>query len=338
MKIIFFPFTHIRTHLAEQLFQAAGPFHLMIPLDPTEDLDRLRRDGLIHLLHPYPEIDPSVQAALEETLAWAAGLTEKEIRHYISSAGVHPFFPDPSVHDIRSAIVSPSGAPKKTDDGRFRDKLFLSLAHRLDQQQLELTIDLQALVDSETELSRWLSEEGPESDATPRGPESETMPDPFELKMGDRLRAWARLANAIDGFWGKDTPSMLITDSREGFEVTVDTLRGQSDRVQRFFLPAVSAPADGFPLQSRLDAAFQPGGDPKRQSGEWEAGSSTGSEDEDMMVTVWDAGFRSPASVLGELAGVDVRKIDLPPEQRIGIGHIRWRRGAKTGPQYNNIQ
>jgi hypothetical protein len=336
MNIIFFPFTHIDTHHARQLFRAAGPFHLMIPLEPPEALGRLHRDGLIRLLHPSPEVDPSVQSALAGTLAWASGLTEKEIRHFPFSAGVSPFISDPSVHDIRSAIVSPNRAPEKTDDDTFRDKLILTLAHRLDQQQRELTRDLQALVESETTLNRWLSEEGPESGAIPGGPGPSTLPDPFGLKMGDRLRAWARLALSIDGIWDGEIPMMLLTDSREAFEMTVDALQGLSEQVRRFPLQAETATGDGRTLQSTLDTVFRAGGDPERQPGAWGGIPSAGSEDEGMVVAFWDAGLRSPFSVLGDLAGVDVGGISHPPDRRIWIGHVRWSRDMDAPFECNN--
>ncbi|MGD8251853.1 MAG: hypothetical protein PVH30_04485 [Desulfobacterales bacterium] len=336
MNIIFFPFTHIDTHHARQLFRAAGPFHLMIPLEPPEGLVRLQREGLIRLLHPSPEVDPSVQSALAGTLAWASGHTEKEIRDFPSFAGVSPFFSDPSVHDIRSAIVSPNRAPEKTDDETFRDKLILTLAHRLDQQQRELTRDLQALVESETTLNRWLSEEGPESHAISRGIEPSTLPDPFELKMGDRLRAWARLAFSIDGLWDGEIPMMLLTDSREAFEMTVDALQGLSEQVRRFPLPAETPPGDGRALQSALDTVFRTGGEPEGQPGAWGGDPSSGSEDEGMVVAVWDACIRSPFSVLGDLAGVDVGGTSHPPDRRIWIGHIRWSRDIDAGLECNN--
>lgn len=242
MQTVYFPFTDVDTGKAERLCGWFGRFNVLAPISASDDLKRLDAEGTIELVHPLPELDGSVIAAIEQARAWAADLNEKDLRYFRSGGGDIPFFSENAVSGIRSAIRSAAfGKTAESNLKCFKAKVLLGLAGLLDRQREELSAGLHSLEAAENELQRLLSEDSETLSDTAHITGLASLPDPFDFKLMDRVRAWAELALAAGEVFVENDSVLFITDSLTVFEEIVELLDKDGEGVRSLALPAAES-------------------------------------------------------------------------------------------------
>lgn len=219
MLPIFFPFTYMSEPTAAALSALFSRAALYRPSDVPlpETLQRQADAGLLEIRTPLQGNEERLNRAVADYRAWAERHGGSPLAFFQSQHGQIPFFEDASLSRIRSQIkqwtkAEPTG---ETTDPVFAARLFLSVAQAFDREQCEINRSFAGLRDLEVSLLKSIHGE---SDAG-----SLAMAPPVEdlgAHMTDRrLWAWSCL-------WAADTePSpLLVTDSREVFDATMDPL------------------------------------------------------------------------------------------------------------------
>ncbi|MFZ7128731.1 MAG: hypothetical protein ACOWWM_21460 [Desulfobacterales bacterium] len=228
MQTFYFPFTDVTTAAARALHRCFGRFHILTTTEVASgQLNRLESDGLLKTICPHPEQDDAVRHTIGSVTGWGAALTEKDLRYFRMHTGDIPFFSDTSVSGIRSEIRSSASAGKREGgvDELLNAKVVLGLAEVLDRHRNELSEKLQGLENAEKDLQHWLSDD-PREPGTPVGSVGrlDALPDPFALKLTERIQAWAVLALSAAGHLAVDPITLLATDCISVFEEMVELL------------------------------------------------------------------------------------------------------------------
>lgn len=321
MQTVYFPFTDVDAAKTERLHGWFGRFCVLVPIAASDDLERLDAGGTIRLVHPLPELDAPVTAAIEQARAWAADLNEKDLRYFRSGKGDIPFFSENSVAGIRSAIRSAASDKTAESDLKFfKAKVILGLAQLLDRQREELSEGLRHLKTAENELQRLLSDDADAALDKIHTVSLEFLPDPFAFKLMDRVQAWAELAVAAGETFAESNAVLLITDGFSIFNELTEILDKNGGCVQSIALPVEESQPKQEPFHEVLARSIVSTGDltdinfPGGNSSENGIGP---------VMSLFRTGSGSLASLLRQLSGSSDTGLDSTSGCDVWIGHIR---------------
>lgn len=198
------PFTYLSGTLIDSLTGMLGPMLLLRPLEkPVPAHMQERADGGTVQLYAPAGIDGErIEQALQAYTSWAAlhgGKPGELKRFFQASQGVGQWHQGPPTNEIRTQLQSELQGEKIPPqvDALFQAAFFLALAHRYDQQQDDLAVDLGSVQSLETRFGEVLGESGDRKRSL--GPDL-TAPtlngasaDPGGFMTARRLDAWARL-------------------------------------------------------------------------------------------------------------------------------------------------
>ncbi len=318
MQTVYFPFTDVDAEEAERLSRWFGRFSILVPTAASDDLKRLDAGGTLRLVHPLPELDTAVTAAIEQATAWAADMNEKDLRYFRSGSGDIPFFSENSVSGIRSAIQSAAlGKTAEDDPDVFKAKMLLGLAGLLDRQREELSAGLRHMEAGENELQRWLSDDAEGSPARAYSVRLESLPDPFAFKLIERVRAWARLALAAGETFAANDAVLLVTDSFSVFDELMALLDKKGGAVQKVAMPPGESKPGDEPFHAVLARSIDSAGNLADFSPQGRAGSENG-----FNLSLFRAEGSSFMSLLRQLSGSSDTGPDAASECDAWIAHI----------------
>ena len=322
MQAAYMPFTHITAETARLLNVLFGTVIVYQPLSTgiPDALAHLASRGLVEIRSPLRGDDARLQAALAEFKTWAQmnpGRSTPGASFVGARQGEIPFYGETAVNRIRTDLNrygAPDGPPDETD-AAFGVRLFIAVAQENDQAGDLLDRDLDRFSTQERAFVEALND-AQEVGFDRRSPGGGVWhEDPGARMTAQRIRAWARLAQA-----DASTPDLLVTTSAA---VTDTLLEAHGDAmglrqlaaVQTAIPSAAAAPLlEGLlsdrvaaqPLSAEALAAFEPVPPETAQPG--------------VSVTLFAAKRRSVAGMIHHLAAVRAAPSEAePPKGHQGL-------------------
>lgn len=243
MTPIFFPFTDMSKSTAADLPAVFKQAILYRPSDGPlpEFLRQQAESGFLDIRIPIKGDEDQINQAAMDYRTWAERHSGGPLVFFKSQQGYIPFFEESSLSRIRSDIrqwaKAESEPVKEAKDPVFAARLFLSVAQAYDREQWEVDAGFAGLRDLEDSLLKSIHGESEAAGSSLTAP----VQDLGALMTDLRLWAWSRL-------WAADpeASNLLITDSREVFEATMDPLFDSPclDRFDIVWPLSASAPRD----------------------------------------------------------------------------------------------
>lgn len=225
--IQYMPLTYIPEPLVDSLTAMLGPLTVWQPLEDLlpAHMRSAAEKGVLRLRYPA-DVDPELLARTANAFSAWADL------HHGRSGDLSGFFGSErnmaawwqeSSHCLRTQI-RPSGRPEPAavETPLFQAALFLILAHRYDQQQDDLNLELGTAADFTQKLGELLGESGAQRPAwkTDRPAADPAAHDPAAYMTERRIQSWARLAAAEDAA----SAGVFITGSQAVWQSLLERL------------------------------------------------------------------------------------------------------------------
>ncbi len=250
MKPAYMPFTHVSADSARLLKALVGTVVVYQPLGTQipEYLARMASQGLVETRAPMSGDDARLQAALAEFKAWAQmnpGRSTPGAGFVGARQGEIPFYEETAINRIRSDLNRyrfPDQGPDDMD-AAFGVRLFLAVAQENDQAGDLLDRDLNRFSTLEQAFLEALND-ADEVGFDRRAPGGAIwQEDPGARMTGQRIRAWARLAQADPA-----GPDLLVTTSAAVMETIIEAHGDAMGLHQRAAVRIVIPPVDSAPL------------------------------------------------------------------------------------------
>lgn len=222
-----FPFTYLSDTLIDPLTETLGPLMLLQPLEKPVPLHMQKRvdGGILQLFSPADIDGARIEQAIQAFTSWAAlhgGKPGDLKRFFQASQGAEQWLQGPPTNEIRAQLrheLRGKTAPQQVDT-LFQAAFFLALAHRYDQQQDDVVVDIGSVHSLETRFGEIL--DGPGDRKTSLGPDLTTSfpngaADPGMFMTAQRLEAWARMAATCE-----ISANLFATTSRAVWELLND--------------------------------------------------------------------------------------------------------------------
>jgi hypothetical protein len=219
----YMPFSYMPASLIDSLTRALGPVTVWQPSDDLvpAHMRAAVEKGLLYLHYPADVNQTLLALTIQQYASWAdlhkgrsGDLTGFFRSEQETATGVQE-----STRVIRAQIRS-SGRDESAavESPQFQAALFLGLAHRYDQQQDALSLELRSVASLEQKFGRILGEDGEGNLASGRTPVDQVF-DPGAFMTERRIEAWARVAAG-----GRSSERVFLTTSQAVWESLIDRL------------------------------------------------------------------------------------------------------------------
>lgn len=317
MKPAYMPFTHVSADSARLLAALVGTVVVYQPLGTRipESLTRMASQGLVETRAPMSGGDARLQAALTEFRTWAQmnpGRSTPGAGFVGARQGEIPFYEETAISRIRSDLKryrSPDQGPDDREEVAFGMRLFLAVAQENDLAGDLLDRDLNRFSTLEQGFLEALNDA--DEVGFDRGAPGGVIwqEDPGARMTAQRIRAWARLAQADPA-----GPDLLVTTSAAVMETIIEAHGDAIGLHQRAAVRTAIPPADSTPLLGPLLAdltAAQRLSDAALSAFE-SVGAASGAPA--ATVTLFAAEGRSVAGLIRHLAGGTAAPTGSPSE------------------------
>jgi hypothetical protein len=221
----YMPFSYMPASLIDPLTRALGPIAVWQPSDDLvpAHMRAAAEKGLLQLHSPANVNQTQLALTIKQYASWADLHKGRsgDLTGFFRSEQETASWMQESAHAIRAQIRS-AGRDESTamESPLFQAALFLGLAHRYDQQQDALNLELRSVASLERRFGSILGADGEANRASgPGSPVDQALSDPGAYMTERRIETWARLAAG-----GRSAERVFFTTSRAVWESLIERL------------------------------------------------------------------------------------------------------------------
>lgn len=221
----YMPFSYVPEPLIDPLSRALGPIAVWQPSDDlvAAHMRAASEKGLLQLQYPADVNQSLLVLAIKQYASWADLHKGRsgDLAGFFRSEQETAAWMQESARAIRTQILSTGRDESvEVESPLFQAALFLSLAHRYDQQQDALNLELRSVASLERRFGRILGEDEEENKVSGAGsPLDQAFFDSGAYMTERRIETWARLATG-----GRSSERVFFTTSQAVWESLIERL------------------------------------------------------------------------------------------------------------------